>query len=81
MGNKGCKRRQVIGTTAAGETLTLAESADSEWSMVNSPWFLQLPSSNDDDGHILQLTGPHTVSAFSFFYLLNLMIPNADTAN
>lgn len=64
MGNKGCKRRQVTGTTAAGETRTLAESTDSEWSMVNSPWFLQFPCSKDDDGHILQLTGPHTVRLF-----------------
>ncbi|KZV58438.1 hypothetical protein F511_22122 [Dorcoceras hygrometricum] len=66
MGNKGGQRRRLIGTTAAGETLTLAESADSGWSMVNSPWFLNLPSVNDDDddGHILQLTGPHSVRLY-----------------
>ncbi|XP_073151115.1 glycine-rich domain-containing protein 1-like [Henckelia pumila] len=64
MGNKKFKRKQVIGTTAAGETRTLAKFVDSEWSMVNSPWFLQLPSSNDDDGHILQLSGPHIVRLF-----------------
>ncbi|XP_073057955.1 glycine-rich domain-containing protein 1-like isoform X1 [Primulina eburnea] len=61
---KECKRRLVIGTTAAGETRTLAESVDSKWSMVNSPWFLQFPSSNNDDGHILQLSGPHIVRLF-----------------
>ncbi|KAL0450088.1 UNVERIFIED_CONTAM: Glycine-rich domain-containing protein 1 [Sesamum latifolium] len=63
-GKKECRRRVVVGIMESGETCTLAESADSEWSMVNSPWSLKLPNINNDDGHILELTGPQTVRLF-----------------
>ncbi|KAL0350297.1 UNVERIFIED_CONTAM: Glycine-rich domain-containing protein 1 [Sesamum radiatum] len=63
-GKKECRRRVVVGITESGETCTLAESVDSEWSMVNSPWSLKLPNINNDDGHILELAGPQTVRLF-----------------
>lgn len=50
----------------SGETSTLAEFAESKWSIVNSPWSLKLPNTNDDDGHLLELTGPQTVSVLPF---------------
>ncbi|KAL3844933.1 hypothetical protein ACJIZ3_002336 [Penstemon smallii] len=64
---KGKKKlaREVVCIMESGETRTLAEFAESEWSIVNSPWSLQLPNTNNDDGHILELTGPHTVRLYS----------------
>lgn len=59
-------RREVIGTIESGEKFTLAEFAQSEWSIVNSPWSLQLPNKNNDDGHLLELNGPHTVGHIIF---------------
>ncbi|KAI3462624.1 hypothetical protein Pfo_019287 [Paulownia fortunei] len=57
-------RREVVGTMESGEKCILAEFAESEWSIINSPWSLQLPNTNNDDGHLLELTGPQTVRLF-----------------
>lgn len=53
-----------------GKTRTLAEFAESKWSMVDSPWSLKLPNANNDDGHLLEMTGPHTVSIIHFYIFL-----------
>ncbi|KAG8384191.1 hypothetical protein BUALT_Bualt04G0092400 [Buddleja alternifolia] len=63
-GKKECTRRAVVGIMGSGETRTLAEFAEAEWSLVNSPWSLQLPTIDSDDGHLLELTGPQTVRLF-----------------
>ncbi|XP_057784320.1 glycine-rich domain-containing protein 1-like [Salvia miltiorrhiza] len=63
-GKKECRRRVVVGIMASGKTSTLAEFAGSKWSMVNSPWSVKLPNANNDDGHLFELTGPHTVRFF-----------------
>lgn len=52
---------------ASGKSCTLAEFTGSKWSMVNSPWSVKLPNSNNDDGHIFELIGPHTVSILIIF--------------
>ncbi|KAL8476774.1 hypothetical protein ACS0TY_029176 [Phlomoides rotata] len=61
---KECRRRSVVGITESGETCTLAEFAESQWSIVNSPWSLKVPNAKTDDDHLLELTGPHTVRLF-----------------
>ncbi|KAK4477409.1 hypothetical protein RD792_016630 [Penstemon davidsonii] len=63
-GEKECRRREVVGIMESGETRILAEFAESEWSIVNSSWSLQFPSRNNDDGHLLELTGPQTIRLF-----------------
>ncbi|KAH6759921.1 DNA-binding protein [Perilla frutescens var. frutescens] len=63
-GKKECRRRVVVGVMDSGKTCTLAEFAESKWSMVNSPWSLKLPNANNDDGHLLEMTGPHAVRLF-----------------
>ncbi|KAG6436864.1 hypothetical protein SASPL_101768 [Salvia splendens] len=63
-GKKECRRRVVIGNMTSGKSCTLAEFTGSKWSMVNSPWSVKLPNANNDDGHIFELTGPHTVRFF-----------------
>ncbi|EYU41349.1 hypothetical protein ABFS82_12G024600 [Erythranthe guttata] len=63
-GKIGSMRREVVGTTESGERCKLAVFAESKWSIVNSPWSLKLPNKNNDDGHFLELTGPHTVRLF-----------------
>ncbi|CAA3015352.1 Hypothetical predicted protein [Olea europaea subsp. europaea] len=57
-------RREVVGIPKSGETITLAEFVEKQWSLINSPWSLQLPCTNNDDGHLLELTGPRTVRLF-----------------
>ncbi|KAK4410110.1 Glycine-rich domain-containing protein 2 [Sesamum angolense] len=57
-------RKEVVGITESGEKCTLAELTESKWSLVNSPWSLQFPITNNDDGHLLELTGPLTVRLF-----------------
>lgn len=61
-GKKQYTKKEVIGIIGSGKTRTLSEFTDSRWSIVNSPWSIQLPSTNNDDGHLLELTGPKTVS-------------------
>ncbi|GER30738.1 hypothetical protein STAS_06697, partial [Striga asiatica] len=61
---KECRKRTVVGITGKGETCTLAEFVESEWSIVDSPWSLKLPDTTDDDGHLLELIGPHTVRLY-----------------
>ncbi|KAK6151071.1 hypothetical protein DH2020_016003 [Rehmannia glutinosa] len=63
-GKKACRKRVVVGIMESGETCTLAEFSESEWTIVNSPWSLKLPNTNNDDGHLLELTGPQTVRLF-----------------
>lgn len=62
IGRKELIRRVVVGMMDSGKKCTLAESIDSGWSLVNSPWSLLLPNTNNDDGHLFELTGPQTVS-------------------
>ncbi|KAL0461918.1 UNVERIFIED_CONTAM: Glycine-rich domain-containing protein 2 [Sesamum latifolium] len=57
-------RKEVVGITESGEKCTLAEFAESKWSLVNSPWSLRFPITNNDDGHLLELIGPQTVRLF-----------------
>lgn len=52
----------MVGITESGETCTLAEFTETQWSMVNSPWSLKVPNTKTDDDHLLEVTGPHTVS-------------------
>lgn len=56
----------MVGLLGSGETRNLAEFSESEWSLVNSPWSLKLPKTKNDDGHLLELTGPQTVSVLPF---------------
>ncbi|KAL0431416.1 UNVERIFIED_CONTAM: Glycine-rich domain-containing protein 2 [Sesamum radiatum] len=57
-------RKEVVGITESAEKCTLAEFAESKWSLVNSPWSLRFPITNNDDGHLLELIGPQTVRLF-----------------
>ncbi|KAL6512958.1 hypothetical protein OROHE_019748 [Orobanche hederae] len=57
-------RREVVGLMESGQKCTLAEFAGTKWSMVNSPWSLQLSNAHNDDGHLLELIGPQTVRLF-----------------
>ncbi|KAL1545207.1 glycine-rich domain-containing protein 1-like [Salvia divinorum] len=63
-GKKECRRRVLIGNMVSGKSCTLAEFTGSKWSMVNSPWSVKIPNANNDDGHLFELTGPHTVRFF-----------------
>ncbi|XP_042027842.1 glycine-rich domain-containing protein 1-like [Salvia splendens] len=63
-GKKESIRKVVVRIMDSGKACTLAEFAESKWSMVNSPWSLKLPNTNNDDGHLFEMTGPHTVRLF-----------------
>ncbi|KAG9129769.1 hypothetical protein Leryth_015467 [Lithospermum erythrorhizon] len=54
-------RREVVGVLKSGEIRTLAECVGTEWSFRCSPWSIQVQKSTDIDGHILELTGHHTL--------------------
>lgn len=60
----------MVGIMDSGKACTLAEFADSKWSMVNSPWSLKLPSTNNDDGHLFEMNGPHTVRILHFYLII-----------
>lgn len=69
-GRNGLRKRVVVGITETGKTSVLAAFAGLKWSMVNSPWSLKFPNANNDDGHLLEMTGPYTVRALHLYLII-----------
>ncbi|XP_030974427.1 glycine-rich domain-containing protein 1 [Quercus lobata] len=57
-------RKEVIGITTSGETLTLAEAAGTGWSLMDSQWSLYLQKKSSLDGHLFELMGSRMVKIF-----------------
>ncbi|KAK4585024.1 hypothetical protein RGQ29_022620 [Quercus rubra] len=57
-------RKEVIGITTSGETLTLAEAAGTGWSLMDSQWSLYLQKKSSLDGHLFELIGSRMVKFF-----------------
>lgn len=58
-------RKEVIGITTSGETLTLAEAAGTGWSLMDSQWSLCLQKKSSLDGHLFELMGSRMVCIIS----------------
>ncbi|KAM7520327.1 hypothetical protein LguiB_019289 [Lonicera macranthoides] len=62
--NNQILRKEVIGITELGEMHTLAACVGTEWSLIDSPWSLQLQKTINKEGYLFELTGHRTMKLF-----------------
>lgn len=67
-------RQEVIAVTKSGETYTLAEFVGTEWSLIDAQWFICFHNNQNDDGHLLKLTGPRNVRICLLYLCWNYFI-------
>lgn len=70
-GDTPVSTREVIGVTKSLETITLAESADNGWSLLDNDWRLKLEKKSGKDGHLFELMGNTMVSIYILVPLLS----------
>ncbi|CAN1184389.1 40S ribosomal protein S4 [Linum perenne] len=61
---KRAPMKQVIWLMDSGETQTVAEFSDSQWSLMDSQWSLRLQSKSNKDGLVAEMIGCRMVRIF-----------------
>ncbi|XP_038997497.1 glycine-rich domain-containing protein 2-like isoform X4 [Hibiscus syriacus] len=70
MKESSLSRKQVIGISKHGETLTVAEFLGTHWSLMNSQWVLQHSDEADENGHLFDLKGNRMVCIHLFSHFM-----------